>query len=72
MSQTYTFTKIFNTPVPYSSESDLVTISKIVVPRIQRPYAQGRLGDSETKIRENFLKEIFKSLKNNCIMKMNF
>lgn len=72
MSQTYTFTKIFNTPVPYSSESDLVTISKIVVPRIQRPYAQGRLGDSETKIRENFLKEIFKSLKNNSIMEMNF
>lgn len=37
MSQTYTFTKIFSTPVPHSSESDLVTISKIVVPRIQAP-----------------------------------
>lgn len=72
MSQTYSFTKIFNTPVPHSSKSDLVTISKIVVPRIQRPYAQGRLGDSETKIRDFFLKEIFKSLKNNCIMEMNF
>lgn len=72
MSQTYTFTKIFNTPVPHLSESDLVTIPKIVVPRIQRPYAQGRNGEAETKIRENFLKEIFKSLKNNLPMDMNF
>ena len=72
MSQTYTFTKIFSTPVPHSSESDLVTISKIVVPRIQRPYAQGRNGEAETKIRENFLKEIFKSLKNDSPMDMNF
>ena len=72
MSQTYTFTKIFSTPVPHSSESDLVTISKIVVPRIQRPYAQGRNGEAETKIRENFLKDIFKSLKNDSPMDMNF
>ena len=72
MSQTYTFTKIFSTPVPHSSESDLVTISKIVVPRIQRPYAQGRIGEAETRIRENFLKAIFKSLKNNSPMDMNF
>lgn len=72
MSQTYTFTKIFSTPVPHSSERDLVTISKIVVPRIQRPYAQGRNGEAETKIRENFLKEIFKSLKNDSPMDMNF
>lgn len=72
MSQTYSFTKIFSTPVPHSSESDLVTISKIVVPRIQRPYAQGRNGAAETKIRENFLKEIFNSLKNDSPMDMNF
>lgn len=72
MSQTYSFTKIFTTPVPYTLESDLVTISKIVIPRIQRPYAQGRIGESETKIRESFLKEIFKSLKNDTIMEMNF
>lgn len=72
MSQTYSFTKIFTIPVPHSSENDLVTISKIVVPRIQRPYAQGRNGETETKIRENFLKEIFRCLKNGTIMDMNF
>lgn len=72
MSWTYSFTKIFNTPVPYSSENDLVTISKIIVPRIQRPYAQGRNGESERKIRKSFLKDIFESLKNDTIMDMNF
>ncbi len=72
MSQTYTFTKIFSTPIPHSSEDDLVTISKIVIPRIQRPYAQGRSGESEKKIRESFLKEIFKNLKNSTPMDMNF
>ena len=59
MSQTYSFTGIFSKPVPYSSENNLVTISKIIVPRIQRNYAQGRNGENETKIRENFLREIF-------------
>lgn len=72
MSQTYSFTKIFSTSVPYLSESDSVIISKIVVPRIQRPYAQGRNGENEKKIRKSFLKEIFNSLKNNTIMDMNF
>lgn len=72
MSQIYTFTKIFTTSIPHSSESDLVTISKIVIPRIQRPYAQGRKGESETKIRESFLKDIFKHLKNGQPMDMNF
>lgn len=72
MSQTYSFTKIFSTPVPYLSENDLVKISKVIVPRIQRPYAQGRNGESETKIRESFLKEIFKHLKNGTVMDMNF
>lgn len=72
MSQTYSFTGIFSTPVPYSSENDLVTISKIIIPRIQRNYAQGRKGESETKIRDNFLKEIFKNLHDDTVMGMNF
>lgn len=72
MSRTYTFRKIFSTPVPHASESDLVTISKIIIPRIQRPYAQGRSGDSESKIRKSFLKEIFKTLNGETPMDMNF
>lgn len=72
MSQTYSFTGIFSKPVPYSSENNLVTISKIIVPRIQRNYAQGRNGENETKIRENFLREIFKNLAVNTVMGMNF
>lgn len=72
MSQTYSFTGIFSKPVPYSSENNLVTISKIIVPRIQRNYAQGRNGENEAKIRENFLREIFKNLAVNTVMGMNF
>ena len=56
MSRTYTFRKIFSTPVPHTSENDLVAISKIIIPRIQRPYAQGLSGDNESKIRKSFLK----------------
>lgn len=67
-----TFTTIFNTEIPNTSESDLVQISKVVVPRIQRAYAQGRTGEIETNIRENFLKDIFESLKKGSIMDLNF
>ena len=72
MSRTYTFRKIFSTPVPHTSENDLVAISKIIIPRIQRPYAQGRSGDNESKIRKSFLKEIFKALNGETPMDLNF
>lgn len=38
------------------------SLDAIVVPMIQRPYAQGRRTEYETKVRENFLKDIFKIL----------
>lgn len=62
MSETYTFRSIFSKPISYAKDEDPIVISKVIIPRIQRPYAQGRLGEAETKIRNSFLKDIFKYL----------
>ena len=59
MSETYTFRSIFSKPISYAKDEDPIVISKVIIPRIQRPYAQGRLGEAETKIRNSFLKDIF-------------
>lgn len=47
-----------------------VNINRIVVPKIQRSYAQGRKGESY--IRESFLKDIFAHLVANREMDLNF
>lgn len=74
MSETYTFRSIFSKPISYAKDEDPIVISKVIIPRIQRPYAQGRLGEAETKIRNSFLKDIFKYLtsKNDAIMDFHF
>jgi len=40
----------------------LIENNKILVPKIQRDYAQGRLDDKATEIRNNFLNSIFDTL----------
>lgn len=74
MSETYTFRSIFSKPISYAKDEDPIVISKVIIPRIQRPYAQGRLGEAETKIRNSFLKDIFKYLtsENDAIMDFHF
>lgn len=49
---------------------NIVKIDKIIIPRIQRAYAQGR--KSEKDIREQFLTDIFEHLEQNQILEMNF
>ncbi len=51
MSRTHTFVSVFN-------ETDLVSI-----PRIQRPYAQGRTDPESTRIRGEFLESLFAVLR---------
>ena len=43
---------------------------KIVIPIIQRDYAQGRIG--KEKLREKFLKDLKKALDDNEILKLDF
>lgn len=72
MSQNYTFTSIFNSPICKKEDGTDIIVSKILIPRIQRPYAQGRLRERETKIRKQFLGQIFSHLCEGTVMDMNF
>lgn len=60
MSNTYTFTSIISKPLAYSNQT--VSIARVVIPRIQRAYAQGRKTEKESKIRAEFLDSIFDHL----------
>jgi uncharacterized protein with ParB-like and HNH nuclease domain len=53
-----------------SADGDAVNINRIVVPKIQRSYAQGRKG--ERYIRDTFLKDIFEHLVAEKDMDLNF
>lgn len=52
------------------ADGDAVNINRIVVPKIQRSYAQGRKGESY--IRNTFLKDIFEHLVAEKDMDLNF
>lgn len=48
--------------MPRTSFADLLKTKQIVVPRIQRPYAQGRRDDKTVAIRKQLLEDIFLAL----------
>lgn len=64
MSERYTFTSLFKKAIPLGEAGgESAVISQVVIPRIQRPYAQGRsIGESE-KVRADFLGELFSVLR---------
>jgi hypothetical protein len=55
---TYTFPDIFKKDIFVND--DRIPVHGIVIPRIQRDYAQGREANKETIIRNRFLEEIFR------------
>ena len=64
MSAHYTYISLFKEPLPLDAAGqNSAVVSKIVIPRIQRPYAQGRSIPESESVRKNFLKEIFSVLK---------
>lgn len=69
----YSFTDLFAKKVDLDKDKQVV-ISSIVIPQIQRPYAQGRTDKVCTYIRDKFLEEIFDNLKNDNagIFDLNF
>ena len=58
----YSFVSLFKDPIPHVGGTKDV-ISSIMIPRIQRPYAQGRPDMDATMVRKNFLDQIFLLLK---------
>lgn len=57
----YSFLDLFNVEVPIDGEKNVV-VEKIIVPKIQRPYAQGRLDSQSKHVRINFLRDLFSCL----------
>lgn len=57
----YSFTDLFQKKVDLDKNNQ-VQISSIVIPKIQRPYAQGRTDELCTYVRDTFLSEIFEKL----------
>ncbi len=71
MTELYSFSDLFNKPVSVIPGVES-TISQIVIPKIQRPYAQGRTDGQSTYVRSIFLKNIFAHLSTGAEMEMNF
>ena len=55
----HTFMEIFQ---PFEEDQKTVTLDSIVIPIIQRDYAQGRKGTDVTRIRERFLESLYKAV----------
>lgn len=71
MKERYSFPDLFVRPVDVDKEKTVV-LDRIVIPKIQRPYAQGRVDGVSTFVRNSFLEEIFSYLSSGDIMDLNF
>lgn len=67
----YTFDELLRNGIYDEQQEAFTPVQKLLIPKIQRPYAQGRLSQSE--IRDNFLEDIFTQiLKRDKILELNF
>jgi len=71
MNERYTFTDIFCKELDFSKDKK-VKISKLIVPKIQRPYAQGREDKESTYVRNTILDEMFVALAEDKLFDFNF
>ena len=67
----YTFKNLIGSSFQIDEEKS-ITIEDIVIPRIQRDYAQGRIGKSETMVRERFLNALHEALQNKKKITLDF
>lgn len=71
MSNRYTFLDIYKKELDLNKDTK-VKINQIVIPKIQRPYAQGRQDGVCTYVRNTLLKEMFANLQTDVIFDFNF
>ena len=71
MNERYNFLDLFKNELDLDKDTK-VQISKIVIPKIQRPYAQGRRDKVCTYVRNTLLDEMFANFKTNEIFDFNF
>lgn len=56
----HSFIDIFDTT--FGEDQETVQLKKIIIPIIQRDYAQGRRGSDVTRVRERFLESLYKAV----------
>ena len=68
---TYSLLSLLDGQVDLDSNNK-VPVSALVIPLIQRPYAQGRTDERSSYVRQTFLNELFESLTENKECDLNF
>lgn len=71
MNEKYTFIDIYKKELDLNKDTK-VKISQVVIPKIQRPYAQGRLDGVCTYVRNTLLNEMFANFKTDEVFDFNF
>lgn len=71
MNERYTFLDIYGKDLDLDKDTK-VKVSQIIIPKIQRPYAQGRLDGVCTYVRNTLLNELFANFKTDEIFDFNF
>lgn len=67
----YTFKELIGSEIQLSEDS-VAQINDIVIPRIQRDYAQGRNGKSVNRVREKFLDALHNAIQNHAAITLDF
>ena len=71
MNERFSYMDLFRKEVDLNKERKVV-LNGIVIPKIQRPYAQGRTDGVSTYVRETFLEELFSTVQGKEILDLNF
>lgn len=71
MNESYTFIEIYRKDLDLNKDTK-VKVSQIIIPKIQRPYAQGRQDGICTYVRNTLLNELFANFKTDEIFDFNF
>lgn len=70
-SKLYTFKELIGSEIQLD-EDNVAQINDIVIPRIQRDYAQGRTGKSANRVRERFLDALYSAIQNHEAITLDF
>ncbi len=67
----YTFKSLIGSQFE-TADNEVVQIKEIIIPRIQRDYAQGRTGKFEKRVRSRFLDALYTAINNNQNIILDF
>ena len=71
MTERFSYMDLFRKEVDLNKEKKVI-LNGIVIPKIQRPYAQGRTDGVSSYVRESLLEELFGTIQGNDVFDLNF